>query len=70
MVEFRKLDDRVPFARQLGESQAPIVWESVDAMRAAVTSPEFQSSMANYPPSSVASPHIFTKVAAEGICGS
>ena len=24
MVEFRKLDDRVPFARQLGESRAPI----------------------------------------------
>jgi heme-degrading monooxygenase HmoA len=121
VVEFRELDDRVPFARQLGESQSPIVffntfhvapdevdafleawrvdgefmqkqpgyvstqlhrgiagsttfinmavWESVEAMRAAVTSPEFRNSMANYPPSAVASPHIFTKVAVEGICG-
>jgi hypothetical protein len=25
--------------------------------------------MGNYPPSSVASPHIFTKVGVEGICG-
>jgi heme-degrading monooxygenase HmoA len=120
LVEFRELDDRVPFARQLGEQQAPIVffntfhvapdqvnafldawrvdgefmqrqpgyvstqlhrgiagsttfinvavWESVDAMRAAVSQPEFQASMANYPPSSVASPHIFIKVAVPGIC--
>jgi heme-degrading monooxygenase HmoA len=120
LVEFRELDDRVPFGRQLGEQQAPIVffntfhvdpedvdafleawrvdgefmqrqpgyvstqlhrgiagsttfinvavWESVEAMRAAVSHPEFQASMANYPPSSVASPHIFTKVAVPGIC--
>jgi heme-degrading monooxygenase HmoA len=120
LVEFRELDERVPFARQLGERHEPIVffntfhvapeevdafldawkvdgefmqkqpgfvstqlhrgiagsttfinvavWESVDAMRAAVASEEFQSSLANYPPSSVASPHIFTKVAVPGIC--
>jgi heme-degrading monooxygenase HmoA len=121
LVQFRELDDRIPFARQLGESESPVVffntfhvapeevdafldawrvdgefmqrqpgyvstqlhrgiggsttfinvavWESVDAMRAAVTSPEFQNSLANYPPSSVASPHIFTKLAVDGICG-
>jgi hypothetical protein len=38
-------------------------------MRAAVSSPALQNSLANYPPSSVASPHIFSKVAVEGICG-
>ena len=45
------------------------VWESVEAMRAAVTSPEFQASFANYPESPVASPHVFKKVAVPGICG-
>jgi len=45
------------------------VWESVEAMRAAVSSPEFQNSLANYPASSTAAPHIFTKLAVEGICG-
>ena len=44
------------------------IWESVDAMRAAVSSPEFQISLGNYPPSSVASPHVFTTVGVEGIC--
>jgi heme-degrading monooxygenase HmoA len=42
-------------------------WESTDAFRAAVTSPEFQASAERYPPSAVASPHIFTKVAVPGI---
>ena len=44
------------------------VWESLEAMRAAVSAPEFQASLANYPQSAVASPHIFTKVAVPGIC--
>jgi heme-degrading monooxygenase HmoA len=44
------------------------VWESVAAMRAAVSQPEFQASLANYPQSAVASPHIFTTVAVLGIC--
>jgi hypothetical protein len=26
LVQFRELDDRVPFARQLGENQSPIVF--------------------------------------------
>jgi heme-degrading monooxygenase HmoA len=45
------------------------VWESVQHMRDAATSPEFQASLQNYPSSAVASPHLFTKVAVPGICG-
>ena len=121
MVQFRELDDRVPFANQLAVSARPMVfmntfhvapedvdgfmeawtadgefmnkqpgfrstqlhrgiggsttfinvaeWDSVEAFRAAATQPEFQASLSRYPDSSVASPHIFTKVAVPGICG-
>ena len=44
-------------------------WESSAAMRNAMSSPEFQASLARYPESAVASPHIFTKVVVPGICG-
>ena len=44
------------------------VWESVEAFRAAASSPEFQASLANYPENVEASPHIFEKVAVPGIC--
>lgn len=44
------------------------VWESVEAFRAAASFPEFQASLANYPESVDASPHIFEKVAVPGIC--
>jgi heme-degrading monooxygenase HmoA len=119
VVHFRELDDRVPFAQQLGESGGPIVfmntfhvapedvgafmeawtadgefmkqqpglrstqlhrgiagsttfinvaeWDSIEAFRAAASSPEFQASLARYPDSAVASPHIFNKVAVAGI---
>ena len=119
MVQFRELDDRVPFAQQLGESGGPIVFmnifhvapEDVDAFMEARTAdgefmkqqpglnprnfiagspaarpsstspsgtrskrsappraaPEFQASLARYPDSAVASPHIFNKVAVPGI---
>jgi heme-degrading monooxygenase HmoA len=43
------------------------VWESVEAFRAAFGDPKFQASFANYPDSTVASPHLFTKVAVPGI---
>jgi heme-degrading monooxygenase HmoA len=43
-------------------------WESLEAMRNAVSSPEFQASLSRYPDSAVASPYIFTKVAVPGIC--
>jgi heme-degrading monooxygenase HmoA len=120
MVTFRELDDRVPFAQQLGESAGRIVfmntfhvapedvdeflaawtndgeimqkqpgyintqlhrgvggsttfvniaeWESLEAMRNAVSSPDFQASLTRYPPSAVASPYIFTKVGVPGVC--
>lgn len=119
MIKFQELDDRVPFAQQLGETGGPIIfmntfhvapeevdafmeawtadgefmkkqpgllsfqlhrgiagsttfinvaeWETIEAFRAAATNQEFQASMARYPDSAVASPHIFTKVAVPGI---
>lgn len=44
-------------------------WESVEAFRTAASSPEFQASLARYPDSAVASPHLFERVAVPGICG-
>ena len=121
MVQFRELDDRVPFANQLGQSGGPVVfmntfhvapedvegfmaawkadgefmkqqpgfistqlhrgiagsttfinvaeWDSVESFRAAAENPEFRASLSRYPDSSVASPHIFMRVAVPGICG-
>jgi heme-degrading monooxygenase HmoA len=44
------------------------VWESTAHFRQAFSNPEFQSKLAKYPPSAVASPHLFRKIAVEGIC--
>jgi quinol monooxygenase YgiN len=44
------------------------VWESVEQFRAAFSRPEFQEHLKAYPPSAVASPHLFQKVAVPGIC--
>jgi heme-degrading monooxygenase HmoA len=44
------------------------VWESVAAFRDAFSDPRFQQTFANYPDSTVASPHLFQKVAVPGIC--
>ena len=44
------------------------VWESTAAFRAAFTHPEFRERLSAYPSSTVASPHLFQKVAAPGIC--
>ena len=57
--------------RAIGESPAYLnyaVWESTEAFRAAFTHPEFRATLAAYPASAVASPHLFQKVAAPGIC--
>ena len=43
------------------------IWESVEAFRAAFSDPAFQATFANYPDSTIASPHLFTKVAIPGI---
>ena len=44
------------------------VWESVADFRRAFSNPEFQARLGDYPPSTVGSPHLFTKVAVPGIC--
>lgn len=42
-------------------------WESARALGEAFRSPEFQSRVARYPDSTVASPHVFKRVAVPGI---
>lgn len=44
------------------------VWESVRHFRDAFASDEFRARLALYPESTVASPHLFQKVAVPGIC--
>ncbi len=44
------------------------VWESVEAFRNAFGDPQFQATFGRYPDSTVASPHLFQKVAVPGIC--
>jgi heme-degrading monooxygenase HmoA len=44
------------------------VWESVEHFKRAFSRPEFQSKLAEYPDSAVASPHLFRKVGVPGIC--
>jgi heme-degrading monooxygenase HmoA len=58
--------------RATGESPTYLnyaVWESTAHFREAFSQPEFRASLATYPSSAVASPHIFQKVAVAGICG-
>lgn len=57
--------------RATGESPTYLnyaVWESTAHFRAAFSHPEFQAGLAAYPPSTVATPHLFEKVAVPGIC--
>ena len=44
------------------------VWESLEAFRSAFGDPRFQATFARYPDSTVASPHLFQKVAVPNIC--
>ena len=44
------------------------VWESIEAFRNAFGDPQFQETFARYPDSTVATPHLFQKVAIPGIC--
>jgi len=44
------------------------VWESVAHFRAAFTHPEFKKAMEHYPPSAVASPHLFTRLTVPNMC--
>ena len=55
----------------IGDSSAYVnyaVWESTVHYRTAFTHPEFKASLAAYPSSVVAIPHLFQKVAVPGIC--
>jgi heme-degrading monooxygenase HmoA len=57
--------------RAIGDSSAYVnhaVWESTAHYLAAFTHPEFKASLAAYPSSVVAIPHLFQKVAVPGIC--
>ena len=57
--------------RAIGDSSTYVnysVWESTAQYRAAFTHPEFLASIAAYPSSVVATPHLFQKVAVPGIC--
>ena len=57
--------------RALGASPTYLnyaIWESTQRFRAAFTSPGFIAGLAKYPPSAVATPHLFRKVAISGLC--
>ena len=44
------------------------VWESVAHFRAAFNHPEFKKALEHYPPSVVASPHLFTRLTVPNLC--
>jgi len=44
------------------------VWESVDHFRNAFGAPEFRARLSRYPSATVASPHLFRKLAVPNIC--
>ena len=57
--------------RAIGESPTYLnyaVWESTADFRAAFSHPEFRAKLSAYPPSAVASPHLFQKIAVPGVC--
>jgi heme-degrading monooxygenase HmoA len=57
--------------RAIGESPTYLnyaVWQSTAHFRAAFTHPEFTAKLSAYPSSAVATPHLFQKVAAPGVC--
>ena len=57
--------------RAIGDSRAFLnyaIWESVDLFRQAFTHPDFQSHIADYPPSAVISPHLFQRMTVANLC--
>jgi heme-degrading monooxygenase HmoA len=44
------------------------VWESVGHFRAAFANPDFVSALGAYPPSAIAQPRLFAKVAVPNLC--
>jgi hypothetical protein len=61
MLQRTEMDARVGLADQLATEVGPVV-------RNAFADPAFQATFARYPDSTVASPHLFQKVAVSGIC--
>jgi heme-degrading monooxygenase HmoA len=60
-----------PLHRAIGDSCMLMnytVWESVDHFRAAFTHPDFLNALGAYPSSTVAQPHLFTKIAVSNLC--
>lgn len=57
--------------RGIGGSNALVnvaVWESTDALLHAHANPEFREKIKDYPDGTVSCPHIYQKVAVEGVC--
>ena len=57
--------------RAIGDSPTYLnyaVWETTAHFRAAFINPEFRAKLSGYPPSAVASPHLFQKIAVPGVC--
>jgi heme-degrading monooxygenase HmoA len=57
--------------RAVGESPTYLnyaVWETTACFRAAFSNPAFRAKLAKYPSSTVASPHLFQKVAVHDVC--
>ena len=57
--------------RAVGESPCDLnyaVWETTAHFRDAFTNPGFRAKLSVYPPSAVATPHLFGKVAVTGVC--
>ena len=44
------------------------IWQSVADFRQAFSQPKFRRSLDAYPPSTIASPHLFQKIAVPNIC--
>jgi hypothetical protein len=65
MLQLSEMDDRVPLADQLTQEVGPVIL--INTFRVA---PEDIDALleARYPDSTVASPHLFQKVAVLGIC--
>ena len=78
MITIIEMDRVVGVRDQIGDQSTGIagsctflnyaVWENVSVFRAAFGNPEFQRKLAAYPDSATASPHIFRKMAVEGLC--
>jgi quinol monooxygenase YgiN len=44
------------------------VWESAEKLGAAINAPGFQATRDNYPDGTITLPHLYEKIAVEGIC--